>query len=109
MDKYWFNSKEADAYLKKVEPFFEKSLENGNYAIYSLDGSALVNYQQLANTTGGLFILKALKNPKADELYEKLVKSRFNLAEGKWDDGGHYYDHNWAWFLSAFYFGRMSI
>ncbi len=109
LDKLWFETSDAEEYLGKVLPFFEKALTNGSYAIYDLDGSPQVNYSQLANTTGGLFVLKALNNSNADSLYNSLVKSRFNMGGGFWDDGKNYYDQNWAWFLSAFYFGRNPL
>jgi endo-1,4-beta-D-glucanase Y/4-amino-4-deoxy-L-arabinose transferase-like glycosyltransferase len=108
LDKAWYGTRDAENYLSKVQPFFEKSLTEGAFAIYSLDGSPEVNYSQLANLTGGLFALKEVGSENANNLFEKLVKSRYNMDLGFWDDGKNYYDQNWAWFISAFYFGRMT-
>lgn len=108
LDMSWFKNKDAENYLKKVSPFLESTLKDGNYAVYSLDGSPQVKYSQMANLTGALYAMKALGNSNADSYFGENIKHRFNMDEGYWDDGKNYYDQNWAWFISAFYFGRMT-
>lgn len=108
LDKEWFDRKEAVDYLTKVQPFFEKQMEDKIYAIYSLDGSPRANYSSLSTTTGAVFALYGTNRAKADELYNKEIEGKFNMDEGYWGEKDNYYDQNWAWFAKALYSGYIT-
>lgn len=107
IDQKWFKTKESVDYLKRVQGFFEKETANRFFAVYSLDGSPRVNYEQLSIITSAYFALEKIDNKTAKRIYEEKIEKQFNFDEGYYGDGTNYFDQNWAWFASAFHHGKM--
>jgi endo-1,4-beta-D-glucanase Y len=105
LDKQWFASNQATAYLKKVEPFFEAQWNKGNQfaSLYDVNGGTSIYYGSISTVAGPLSVLSVNNRTAAKEVYNEIFASKYNAEIGFWGDRNNYYDQNWAWFATALY------
>lgn len=104
LDQLWFNNEDAKSFLINASPFFKKEWEEKKkiHAIYSLDGTPVVSYDDLSTDVGALATFMITEPELAIDVFSSNFWPLFE-KEGYWGDKDKYYNQNWAWFGTALY------
>jgi len=107
LDYQWHQSQEAFNYLTKLD-FFLKEWQTKYTvsAVYNLDGTKGVQYESLSQYGNLLALFSVLDKTAANDIYQQKILPAFNSGEHEayWGSKDSYYDQNWVWFGTAYYF-----
>lgn len=86
LDAFWFKNKNAQAWLKMLEPTLEKEWsQNQSLAIGSLTLFSITNQQT------------------ARQIYDQTFDAAFDANEGLWQNQNAGFDQAWGWFATALF------
>ncbi len=104
-DYYWFNSKEAKAFLTHSTFLINYFKENQKIpAGFDMAGNPTVNYESNA-FYGALLPYYYIVDKQAYNGVQSKLQSDY--GKGFWKDSNNYYTQNWAWFGEALTEGKF--